>query len=134
MGLVFADIELANARADELRPMTVNAMVDSGELPLCIPEHVAHQLKLPRLDQRTVETADGGEHVVDYCGPVRVRFRNRQCLVGALVLGNQTLLGAMPMDDMDVVIDPARRELSVNPRTPNIPASVAMGVRPGEES
>ena len=134
MGLVFAEIELANARQDDLRPMTVTAMVDSGAVHLCVPEHVAIQLKLPRLDQRTVTTADGAEHVVDYVGPIRVRFANRQCLTGALVLGNQALLGAIPMEDMDVVIDPARASLTVNPRNPNIPASVAMGVLPARKA
>lgn len=130
MGLVFTRIELANARDDDLLPLTVDAMVDSGAVHLCIPEHVAIQLKLPRLDQRTVTTADGAEHVVEYVGPVRIRFANRQCLTGALVLGHQTLLGAIPMEDMDVVIDPARQTLTVNPRHPNIAASLAMGVVP----
>lgn len=129
MGLVYADIELTNARDDSLRPMQVRAMVDSGALHLCLPQHVATQLGLARLDQRTVTTADGKEHVVDYVGPLKVRFANRQCLTGALVLGNETLLGAIPMEDMDVLIDPARQQLTVNPRNPNIPASVAMGAR-----
>jgi clan AA aspartic protease len=129
MGLVFADIELSNARDDSLRPMTVRAMVDSGALHLCLPQHVATQLGLVALDQRTVTTADGAEHLVDYVGPLRIRFENRQCLTGALVLGDQPLLGAIPMEDMDVLIDPARQALTVNPRNPNIPASVAMGVR-----
>lgn len=130
LGLVFAEIELSDARDDALRPMTVNAMVDSGAVHLCVPEHVVIQLKLPRLDQRTVTTADGSEHLVDYVGPILVKFANRRCLTGALVLGNQTLLGAIPMEDMDVLIDPARQSLTVNPRHPTIAASVAMGVRP----
>jgi clan AA aspartic protease len=129
MGLVFAEIELSNARDDALRPMTVRAMVDSGALHLCLPQHVATQLGLMALDQRTVTTADGAEHLVDYVGPLKVRFENRQCLTGALVLGDQPLLGAIPMEDMDVLIDPARQSLTVNPRNPNIPASVAMGLR-----
>jgi clan AA aspartic protease len=129
MGLVYADLELANARDDSLRPMQVRAMVDSGALHLCLPQHVATQLGLAPLNQRTVTTADGKEHLVDYVGPLRIRFENRQCLTGALVLGNEPLLGAIPMEDMDVLIDPARRMLTVNPRNPNIPASVAMGVR-----
>jgi len=128
MGLVFADIELTNARDDALRPMTVRAIVDSGALHLCLPQHVVTQLGLAALDQRTVTTADGAEHVVDYVGPLKVRFENRQCLTGALVLGDQPLLGAIPMEDMDVLIDPARQSLTVNPRNPNIPASVAMGL------
>lgn len=129
MGLVRADIELANARDDALQPMSVNALVDSGALHLCIPQQVADQLALPVLDRRQVTIADGNAHTVDYVGPIRVRFANRQCLVGALVLGNETLLGAIPMEDMDVVISPSRQSLTVNPNSPNIAASMAMGFR-----
>lgn len=129
MALVRADIELANARDDALHPMSVNALVDSGALHLCIPQHVADQLALPVLDRRQVTIADGNAHTVDYVGPIRIRFQNRQCLVGALVLGTETLLGAIPMEDMDVVINPSRQSLTVNPNSPNIAASMAMGFR-----
>lgn len=129
MGLIHADIELANARQDDLLPMMVNALVDSGALHLCIPEHVALQLSLPVLDQRVVTIADGNAQTVDYVGPVRVRFANRQCLVGALVLGDQALLGAIPMEDMDLVTSPSRQSLTVNPANPNIAVSLAMGFR-----
>ena len=134
MGLQHASIELANARDDQLRPITVEALVDSGALHLCIPQRVAQQLSLPVLDQRTVAIADGSTKAVDYVGPVKVRFANRQCLVGALVLGDEPLLGAIPMEDMDLVIDPARRTLAVNPAHPNIAASVAKGVQPGADT
>ena len=129
MGLVYADIELANARNDGLAPLSVNALVDSGAVHMCIPQHVALQLDLPVLDQRGVTLADGREEKVDYVGPVRVRFGNRQCMVGALVLGDRPLLGAIPMEDMDLVTNPARQTLTVNPANPNIPMSVAMGAR-----
>lgn len=132
MGLILADIELANAREDALLPMTVNALVDSGALHLCIPQHVATQLQLPVLDRREVTVADGKSRTVDYVGPVRIRFANRQCLVGALVLGDQALLGAIPMEDMDLVISPARQSVTVNPNSPNIAASMAMGVPTGQ--
>ena len=129
MGLILADVELSNARDDDLLPMTVNALVDSGALHLCIPQHVATQLRLPVLDRREVTVASGEGRTVDYVGPVKVRFANRQCLVGALVLGGQPLLGAIPMEDMDLVISPARRSVTVNPNNPNIAASLAMGSR-----
>jgi clan AA aspartic protease len=125
MGLIRAEIELANARQDELEPMTVLALVDTGALHLCLPEHVARQLRLPELDRREVTLADGTRLVVPYAGPVRVRFRNRQCLVGALIVGDEPLLGAIPMEDMDVQISPSRQALVVNPDSPNIPTSVA---------
>jgi clan AA aspartic protease len=129
MGLVRAEIELSSAREDDLAPVTVSALVDTGATYLCIPQHIALQLKLPVQDQRGVTTADGREHMVDYVGPVRVRFANRQCLVGALVLGNEPLLGAIPIDDMDLVVHPSRHQLTVNPANPNVPMGLAMGSR-----
>ena len=129
MGIILADIELANARLDDLLPMTVSALVDSGAVHLCIPQHVANQLQLPVLDRREVTVANGQSEMVDYVGPIRVGFANRQCLVGALVLGNQALLGAIPMEDMDLVISPSRQSVIVNPQNPNIAMSLAMGVR-----
>jgi clan AA aspartic protease len=134
MGIILADIELANARQDELLPMTVSALVDSGAVHLCIPQHVANQLRLPVLDRREVTVANGASQMVDYVGPVKVKFANRQCLVGALVLGDQALLGAIPMEDMDLVISPARQTVTVNPSNPNIAMSIAMGVQPSEKS
>jgi len=44
--------------------------------------------------------------------------------VGALVLGNQVLLGAIPMEDMDLVVVLSTRRLAVNPSSPNIATSV----------
>ena len=129
MGLVHADIELSDARDDALAPLQVKALVDSGAWHLCIPSHVATQLRLPVLDQREVTVADGRTQAVDYVGPVRIRFANRQCLAGALVLGNEALLGAIPMEDVDLVVRPSRRSVTVNPNSPNIAASVAMGLR-----
>lgn len=129
MGIIHADIELTNARRDDLSPMTVNALVDSGAVHLCIPQHVANQLELEVQDRREVTVADGRTQTVDYVGPIRVRFANRQCLVGALVLGDQPLLGAIPMEDMDLVISPSRQTVIVNPANPNIAASLAMGFR-----
>ncbi|WP_228014826.1 clan AA aspartic protease [Synechocystis salina] len=58
MGLVYANIELINPKEQALQPMKVNALVDTGAITLCIPEHVVIQLKLETLEQREVTTAD----------------------------------------------------------------------------
>ncbi len=58
---------------------------------------------------------------VPYVGPIKVSFGNRFCYVGALVLGDEVLLGAVPMEDMDLIVHPSRREVTVNPASPNIP-------------
>lgn len=121
MGHAFAEIELSNPRKPKLKPIRVRALADTGALMLCIPEHVAVQLGLESESEREVGVADGRKLTVPYVGPVRVAFDGRICFVGALVLGDEVLLGAVPMEDMDLVISPSRRSVVVNPESPNIP-------------
>ncbi len=121
MGHIFTEIKLSNPRLPDLRPIQVKALVDTGALMLCIPEHVALQLKLTTESEREVSVADGRRMNVPYVGPIRVCFGNRFCFVGALVLGDEVLLGAVPMEDMDLVVSPGRREVTVDPASPNIP-------------
>ncbi len=118
MGFVHADLTLKNPRTEA--EMQVRAMADSGALLLCIPQHVALQLKLEELEKREVTLADGKRQLVPYVGPLQVQFANRRCFTGALVLGDETLLGAVPMEDLDVLVDMARQRLIVNPDSPNI--------------
>jgi len=68
------------------------------------------------------QTADGRYHVVDHVTPVRISTFGHECNNGASVIGNQVLLGAIPMDDMDLIVEPARLHVSVNPLSPNIQA------------
>ena len=69
--------------------------------------------------------ADGSRKLVSYVGPIEIRFKNRVGFVGALVMGDQALLGAIPMEDMDLLIIPKTRSLDVNPNSPNIATSLA---------
>ena len=125
MGHVFAQIELSNPRRQELAPLDVNAMADTGALMLCIPETVASRLDLETESMRDVLVADGRSLRVPYVGPIRVAYGNRFCFVGALVFGDQVLLGAVPMEDMDLVVDPSRRKLTVDPASPDVPRARA---------
>jgi clan AA aspartic protease len=124
MGSITADIELANPKDADLKPLNVKAMVDTGAMTICIPEHIAVQLGLEEIEKREVTTADERSHVVPYVGPVQIRFQNRTCFTGALVIGESVLLGAVPMEDMDLVISPSRQTITVNPQSPNIPSAV----------
>jgi clan AA aspartic protease len=129
MGLVRASITLRNARHPELRPLEILALADTGALLLCIPEHVSIQLRLEQLEQREVTTADGSKRLCPYVGPIEVRFGERGCFVGALVLGDEVLLGAVPLEDMDLVVSPSTRTVTVNPNSPNIPSSTVKQLR-----
>ena len=93
-------------------------------MTLCIPEHMAIQLKLEEMEKREVITADAQSHLVAYVGPIQVEFEGRTCFTGALVIGDSVLMGAVPMEDMDLVISPSSRTITVNPKSPNIPSAV----------
>jgi clan AA aspartic protease len=124
MGQVHTKIELSNPRQGALAPVNISAMVDTGAMTLCIPEHLRVQLQLDEVEKREVTTADGRKSLVSYVGPVRVKFENRSCFVGALVLGDEVLLGAVPMEDMDLIVSPSHRQVVVNPESPNFPQAL----------
>lgn len=120
MGLVYADLTLSNPVHPELISVETRALVDSGALHLCIPQHLALQLRLKILEDREVTLADGSKQLIPYAGPIQVKFQNRNAFVGAMIMGDEVLLSAIPMEDMDVIIHPATRDLRVNPESPNI--------------
>ena len=129
MGITYAELRLANDARADLEEICADALVDTGAMHLCIPEHVALQLQLKDTGVREVALAGGQVRQVRYVSPVRVEMLGRSCVTGALVLGDQVLLGAIPMEDMDLIVEPARLRVTVNPRSPNIPMSMAKGVR-----
>jgi len=131
MGLVYADIELINggdlemARRgymdqDEVKRMRINALVDTGSYMLAINENIQEQLQLPVVEKSKAQQANG--HIVecDVVAPVEIRFKNRRSSCSAMVLpgDSEPLLGAIPLEDMDVLIHPLRQELVVNPDHP----------------
>ena len=125
MGLVNAEVLLANPKKPELEPVETETLADLGAMHLRITEHVRIQLELDEIDQKEVTLADGSQKLVPYVGPIELRFRNRVGFAGALVMGDQTLLGTIPREYMDLVIIPKTRTLDVNPSSPNIATSMA---------
>lgn len=133
MGLGNGNLQLKNPRIADLAAVEVSALVDTGALHLCIPEHVRIQLKLEAIDEKEVTLADGSKQLVPYVGPIEIKFKNRTGFAGALVLGTQVLLGAIPMEDMDLIVIPKTRlpdrkarTVNVNPDSPNIASSIVM--------
>ncbi len=124
MGLVNAEILLKNPRRPELEPVRVEALADTAAVHLCIPPHVQIQLELEEIDKKDVTLAEGSRKLVPYVGPIEIRYKNRVGFAGALVMGDQTLLGAIPLEDMDLVVIPKTRSIDVNPASPNIASSI----------
>jgi clan AA aspartic protease len=125
MGIARAKIKLDNPKRADLKFVETVALVDTGSLFLCLPEEVRLQLQLQETSKKEVTTADGKRCLCPYVGPVRVQFENRECYVGAVILGDEVLLGAVPMEDMDLVVIPSARKIVPNPLHPNFAAAPA---------
>ena len=100
--------------------MHVNILVDTGSYMLAINENIQEQLKFPVVEKRKAQLANG--HIVecDVVSHVELKFKNRRTMCNAMVLPGdaEPLLGAIPLEDMDVLIHPLRQELIVNPDHP----------------
>lgn len=126
MGLVFSRFTFSNPRDPAGPQFEVEALVDTGAVGVCLPAALANSLGLEELERREVTLADGGRHSVPYVGPLKVGFANRGCFTGAYVLGERALVGSIPLEDMDLVVDPARRRVIVNPASPDIATAIIM--------
>ena len=133
MGLVYAELDLLNGGdvylyrqnlldESEIKRVNITALVDTGASMLSINENIKTQLDLPVIEKQFVTLADDSTIEVEIVGPVEVSFENRSTTVRAVVLPGdaEILLGAIPMEDMDVLVDPRRRMLVVNPKHPYV--------------
>ena len=116
---------LANPKRVDIEPVKAEALVDTGSVFLVIPEHVRLQLQLDEQSKKEVTLADGSHRLIPYVGPIETRFKNRVAYVGAIVMGDEILLGAIPMEDMDLILPPKQRLADVNPDSPNIASAKA---------
>ena len=124
MGEVRAEITLVNLRdagkavdglipESEVRRLTVNAVVDTGAWTLVINEETRQKLGL-RVEETSETTVAGGgtvpSQVTEY---VEVRWKDRKTACEAVVLSNEedVLIGAYPLEGMDVMVHPKRQEL-----------------------
>jgi clan AA aspartic protease len=118
-------LTLKNPRVPQSEPIAVDALADTGSVFLAIPEPIRLRLALEEVSQKEVTLADGSKKMVPYVGPIETRFKNRVAYVGAIVMGDEVLLGAIPMEDMDLVVLPHQRQVDVNPLSPNFAAAKA---------
>jgi len=125
MGLSYCMLSLRNPRFPDRQAIEVQALADTGSVFLVIPEHIRLQLSLDELLKKEVTLADGSRKMLPYVGPIETRFKNRAAYVGAIVMGDQVLLGAIPMEDMDLVVLPLDRRVDVNPLNPNFASAFA---------
>jgi clan AA aspartic protease len=124
MGFVHAEITLKNAidvgtcergLLDEqmIRQATVTVTVDTGAATLVINENLRQQLGLEIRREREARLANNAKETVKIAEPVQIHWKNRSMVCEPWVIpgDGKILLGAIPLEDMDLIVDPKRQEL-----------------------
>jgi len=124
MGLVYTEITLKNAddkmmakkgyiKEEDVRTKTTTAMVDTGAWTLVINEAIRQELGLDVCGKEPGRLADGQMVSLEMAGPLEIWWKDRSFLMPALVAPNATdiLLGAIPLEALDLVVDPRNETL-----------------------
>ena len=129
MGLARADLKLTNMF--KKTSIEISALVDTGAVHMCVTLAQARQLGFDPEECVTqiVTLAEGRQIEVPKIRPVEIAFGNRTYATEALVLGDEALMGVLPLEAMDLVIDPRGQRVVVNPEHPNFPVTYAKGLR-----
>ena len=114
------DIHLADAGAlpaEQIRAVDIaDALVDTGATLLSMPRRLVQQLGLRRSRTRTGRTAAG---VVEFgiYGAVRLTVEERDCIIEVAEIPDEcpVLIGQVPLEMLDFVVDPSGQKLIGNP-------------------
>lgn len=104
--------------ADQARSITVpDALVDTGAFLLSLPSTIIGQLGLQRTGTRRVRSSLGTGEAAMF-EAVRLTIRGRDCTQDVMEVpdGTPILIGRLPLDRLDYVVDPVGQKLIGNPR------------------
>lgn len=105
------NITLKNAINEKLSVIETKAF-DTNIVYLCIPKWVQQHLELKQFDSRVI-TQDGLRIAVPYVGPIFIQIDNKYGYVGAIVTGDDIVVGSIPIDDLDLAV---AEEVFINER------------------
>jgi predicted aspartyl protease len=103
--------------ADKVRSVEVtDALVDTGAMLLSLPSRLIRELSLTKQRTRSARTAAGVVSLNIY-EPVALTVQGRDCVVEVAELPDDcpVLIGQVPLELLDFVVDPAGRRLIGNP-------------------
>jgi clan AA aspartic protease len=134
MGKVMTRIKVSNATdlenvgrglmaPEDVRSIEMDALVDTGATMLALPEDVAAKLAAPSLGKRKARDARGIVIELEWVGNLRLEILGREMTTDAFILpaGATALIGQIPLEALDLLVDPKSRELRVNPESPDMP-------------
>lgn len=111
------EVERGSRSADQVRSVEVSdAMIDTGATHLSIPTHLIDQLGLKRYKKRRFRTT-GGYREAALCDAVRLTVQGRDCVIDVAEVPDEcpVLIGQVPLELFDFVVDPFNRRLIGNP-------------------
>jgi predicted aspartyl protease len=103
--------------ADKVRSAeTEDALVDTGATMLSLPTRMVNQLGLRRFKTRPVRTSAGYVEA-PVCDAVRLTVLGRECTVDVAEVADvcPVLIGQVPLELLDYIVDPINRRLLGNP-------------------
>lgn len=103
---------------DQVRSMEVaDALVDTGATTLSMPKRLIEQLGLKPLRRRRALTTVGETEVVQVYDAVRLTVQGRDCTVDVSEVSDKcpVLIGQIPLELLDFVVDPMGQRLIGNP-------------------
>jgi clan AA aspartic protease len=108
---------------DAVRWVEVEALVDTGATQLALPEDIVKRLGVPTAGTRRAKDARGITIELAWVGGLRIEILGREMTGDALVLpkGATPLIGQIPLEQLDLIVDPKTREARVNPASPDLP-------------
>lgn len=111
------DVRLGIRTPDAVRRLDVaNALVDIGVSTLSLPRRLVAQLGLHRMRGRQARTS-AGPITLQVFGTVRLTVQGRDCTCDVVEVSDDcpVLIGQIPLELLDFVVDPAGQRLIGNP-------------------
>ncbi len=132
MGEVRINVKLTNSvdralarrgkiEEEKIRTYEADALVDTGAVSSVVPANVMQQLGLQSDGQRVAEYADGRNDVVELTEPITFSIFGRETTEGAMVLGDEVIIGQTILEVLDLQVDSRNQKLIPNPAHPDQP-------------
>jgi predicted aspartyl protease len=110
-------LESGHLTQEKVRRITVpDALVDTGATLLSLPASMLQQLGLKRVATKWVRSSTGTAEVGLY-DAVRLTVQGRSCTTDVLEVPEDSpvLIGQLPLENLDLVVDLRGRQLTGNP-------------------
>lgn len=138
---IYAEIELINSanlsllkrnKKAKINSVKAQGLVDLNINKLIVNKEIQERLNLVSSRKEVIIINDIA-YKLPIIGPIEIKFQNRRATVDALIFENieQPIIGRIPYNSLDVVINSTTKEMEVNPKFPDCQTTILKGIRKG---